>query len=210
MVAMIGLLVPAFLAVLLALVLYGAPANWSHFKVRWRPVAILALLVQVALFTPPVDEQPWAIAWGPWIWVISMVVLLAVISRNGVAGNNNVPWRVAGLGLALNLVVVVANGGYMPLSAEALVATKGEDHLAEHSSIQSTQSQFTNVVLLGPQTRIAWLGDVLPEPAWVPGGANVVSVGDLLLSAGLAYLAFSVTAAGRRPPRWSWPALGRA
>ena len=43
-------------------------------------------------------------------------------------------------------------------------------------------------------THLAWLGDTILEPSWLPL-ANVVSIGDLLLSTGLAWWAFRVTTA---------------
>ena len=56
---------------------------------------------------------------------------------------------------------------------------------------------YNTVVLIGPETRLTGLGDVLPEPAWLPG-ANVVSVGDLVLAAGLAWWAFYAISFGSR------------
>ena len=52
-------------------------------------------------------------------------------------------------------------------------------------------------MLIGPHTKLAWLGDVLPEPAWLPG-ANVVSLGDLLVSAGFMWWAFYAIGFGGR------------
>jgi hypothetical protein len=85
----------------------------------------------------------------------------------------------------------------MPLSPQALVTTKGEAHLAEHAAAPGGPTELSNVVLIGPRTQLAWLGDVIPEPAWVPG-ANVVSLGDLLIAAGFGWWAFWVTGLGGR------------
>src|SRR6266568_3599199 len=105
---MIGLLAPAFFAVLLALALYGAPADWTHTRVRWQPLALGALLVQLLLFNPPLNHQPWALEWGARIWVISMIGLLTTFIRNAVAGGTSgAPWLVAGLGVVLNLMAVI-------------------------------------------------------------------------------------------------------
>jgi hypothetical protein len=187
---MIGLLVPAGLAVLLALALGGSFAGWAHLRVRWWPLAIGALAVQLVLHNPPIDQQPWALMWGPWVWVSAMLSMLAVLVRNSLMPGAAVsPWRIAALGVALNVVVVAANGGYMPQLAEARDIVRGVAQAAE----QDQSVHLRNVAPVGPETRLAWLGDVIPQPAWLPR-ANVVSLGDLLLSLGLGYWAFQTTA----------------
>jgi hypothetical protein len=192
---MIGLIAPAGLAILLALALGGSFAGWADLRVRWWPAAIGAFAVQLVLHNPPLDQQPWALVWGPWIWVMSLLVMLGVLCRNGAAaGRSRLPWQGAALGVALNLAVVVANGGYMPQSAEARSVTRGVAHTSE----QETSGHLRNVTPIGPETRLAWLGDVIPQPAWLPR-ANVVSLGDLLLSAGLGWWAFQITALAPRP-----------
>jgi hypothetical protein len=45
--------------------------------------------------------------------------------------------------------------------------------------------------------RLTWLGDVIPQPGWLPQ-ANLISVGDVLLSLGAAGCAFAITR-GRLP-----------
>jgi hypothetical protein len=198
---MLALLTPAFFAALVALVLHGAPVDWTHIRIRWQPLALSAMGVQLVLFNPPLNSQPWALQWGLWIWVISMLGLLGAFLRNGIAGHGSrAPWLIAGLGAALNLLVVIGNGGQMPLSPQALVATKGEAHLAEHAADQDTPAELSNVVLIGRQTRLEWLGDVLPEPAWLPG-ANVFSLGDLLISVGFTWWAFWASSLGGRRRR---------
>jgi hypothetical protein len=191
---MIGLLAPAGLAVLLALALGGSFAGWAHLRVRWWPVAIGALGVQLGLHNPPIDQQAWALAFGPWVWVLAMLSMLAVLVRNGlVPGTTGTPWRIAALGVALNVVVVVANGGFMPQSAEARDIARGAARPAE----QDQTVHLHNVGAIGPETRLAWLGDIIPQPAWLPR-ANVVSLGDLLLALGLGWWAFQSTALVRR------------
>jgi len=196
---MIGLLAPAFFLALVALWLYGPPTDWRHIRVRWQPLALGALLVQLLLFDPPLNRQPWVLEFGPWIWVISICGLLAAFLRNAAAaGRSGAPWLIAGLGVALNLMAVIANGGQMPLSPQALATTKGEARLVEHTVAQQAPAQLSSVALIGPDTRLAWFGDLFPEPAWLPA-ANVFSVGDLLIAAGIAWWGvYAISFGGRR------------
>jgi len=77
-------------------------------------------------------------------------------------------------GGALNLAAIVANGGVMPASARA-IALSGLD----------VGDGFANSAALA-DPRLLFLGDIIPVPAGPV--ANVLSVGDLVLFAGLALL----------------------
>lgn len=76
-------------------------------------------------------------------------------------------------GMAANAVAIVANGGKMPVSPDAARAA-GID-VGEHSNVQ-----------LGGD-RLTFLGDVFALPHQMPF-ANVFSVGDLLIGAGMMVL----------------------
>lgn len=196
---MIGLVLPMVLATLLALALGGSLAGWSRQQVHWWPGIFAAFAVQLALFTPPLNQQPWAITWGPDIWVATMLAVAVVLLGNGVVGGPmRAAWLVAALGVSLNVLVVVANGGSMPRSHEASAAV-GRPIAADQGE------RLSNVAPLAAGTRLAVLSDVIPQPAWLPM-ANVVSVGDLLLSGGAAWWAFQATASVRRR-RTLWPVV---
>jgi hypothetical protein len=96
-----------------------------------------------------------------------MVLVLAAVVRNV---------RVPGLalvavGAAANLAAIVANGGYMPVSAEAL-----GDHVPSGG--------YSNSVTV-PDPALPFLTDIFALPDWLPAG-NVFSVGDVLIGLGIA------------------------
>ncbi len=94
---------------------------------------------------------------------------------------------VAGAGTALNTLVIAVNGGYMPASERAL-------------EIAGTGRRSRTSQQLGRRRRRcapAALGDVFAVPDRVPLLANVFSVGDVLIAAGVALL---LAAAMRAPP----------
>jgi hypothetical protein len=84
---------------------------------------------------------------------------------------------IAGLGLGFNLVAIAANGGYMPASKAAL----------DLAGAAYSGDALNNSALIGPGTHLAFLGDIFAAPAWIPA-ANVFSVGDVLIVAGIALL----------------------
>ena len=204
---MIGLLLPMVLATLLALALGGSLAGWSRQHIHWWPGTLIAIAIQLALFNPPLNEQPWAIAWGTWIWVASMLLVAAVLLRNGVArGATRHAWLVAALGVSLNILVVVANDGYMPVAPES-------SEMVGRSVEAEPGDRLSNVAPRSAETRLAWFGDGISQPAWLPM-ANVVSVGDLMLAGGGAWWAYQATASVRRkqvlPPVTADNSLGSA
>ena len=89
------------------------------------------------------------------------------------------------IGGAANLITIVANGGYMPVSPEA-VAAMGRLPKEGYSN-----SRLLDGVVLGPLT------DIFAMPTWIPL-ANVFSVGDALIGVGAA-IAVVAAMHGRAP-----------
>lgn len=156
----------------------GRPERLASLSIRWVPLAVLGLAVQVALFSTPLADSVGAL--GPPLYVASTAAVLVVVLRNlAIPGL----WLVA-LGSASNLVAVVANGGYMPADPDA-AASLG----------QSAGEGFSNSVILADPV-LRPLTDVFALPAWMPM-ANVFSVGDVLIGVGVAV---TIVLAMRRAP----------
>jgi len=96
-------------------------------------------------------------------------------------------------GAALNLCVIVANGGYMPSSPSAWVALNGVAALPT--------ADYSNSTIDGAGSAIPFLGDIFALPRPLPF-ANVFSIGDVLI--GLGGMLFLVHAM-RTAPRASQP-----
>ncbi len=147
----------------------------ADVRFRLGPVAVVALAVQVVLFSPVADGISPEI--GRPIYVASTAFVVAVVLANvRLAG---VPLVVSGA--ALNLAAIVANGGAMPASASALAA------------LGAGIGPHTNSVAL-EHPALEPLTDVFATPAWLPF-ANVFSVGDVLIGAGVVV---AIAAAMRR------------
>lgn len=130
-------------------------------------------------------------AWRPQ-WLSGRWALLVLVASNlamlvFIALNRRLPGLLlADVGLALNLTVILLNGA-MPVSAPA-AATAGIGGTPGASGLKHE--------LMSSSTALPWLGDVLP----VPGVGEVYSVGDLVLAAGIARLAYARTVARSRRP----------
>jgi len=154
------------IGILVGYLLGGRLDRLAALRLRWVPLILLGLAVQVAIFTDAggrlVGEA------GPALYFASTAAVFIAVLRNmrvpGVA--------LIAIGAGCNLAAIVANGGWMPAEGAAL------------GSVGGLGSGYTNSVVvadpaLGPLT------DLFVLPSWLPL-ANVFSVGDVLIGVGVA------------------------
>jgi hypothetical protein len=92
-----------------------------------------------------------------------------------------------GLGLLLNLLVIVLNGGLMPISPETLSQLHPQAQSPEDWQLGRWLSNSKDIVLPEAETRLAWLSDRFLIPDWFPTKA-AFSLGDVLISIGAFWL----------------------
>jgi hypothetical protein len=191
---MTALVLPALLALLLALALGGSLRGWAGVRLRWPLLLLTPFPLLLALYNAPLESEPWAIAYGPRIWELAQLALIVGLVRNALArsGAERIPWLIAATGVALNGLVIFANGGYMPVSPDA-PAWVLEKALA-------AENKLHNTFVMSASTHLPGLGDVLLQPAWWPPRPNVLSIGDVLLSAGVALWVYRNTLRARVAP----------
>lgn len=168
----------------------GKLAALGTASLRLWPVALAGLVAQLLLFSSPLAGMVGP--WGPSLYVGSTcLVLMALVSNVRQPGF----WLIV-IGALLNFTVIVANGGQMPAAPDAFAALNG-------LAVVPTDV-FSNSVIAGAQTQLAFLGDnlVLPRPLPL---ANVFSIGDVLIGAGGA-LFIVRTMHGHYPGRSPRPA----
>ena len=155
----------------------GRAAGLSELRFRWPWVMLAGLLVQVVLFSDQVSA--WIGSAGAPIYVASTAaVFLAVVANRAIAG-----MPIVAVGAASNLAAIVANGGFMPTDPGALQAIHRVESVA-----------YSNSAIV-PHPALAPLTDVFALPSWLPF-ANVFSVGDVLIGAGVTLI---IVIAMRRP-----------
>ena len=134
------------------------------FRLRWAVTA--GIVIQLLLFSTPLTRVVGAL--GPVIYVGSTALVLAAILVN----RRITGMSVIALGAISNLSAIVANRGYMPADPGAM-ATLG----------QSIPDSYSNSAIMADP--LLWpLTDIFALPAWLPF-ANVYSVGDVLIGAGV-------------------------
>jgi hypothetical protein len=185
-------LAPAFIAVLIAIYLGGSARGLAQRIVAW-PLGLGAVVLDLLLVRVSPADHAWVSSAGHWLWVGGIVAVLTVLLANAQQrrGFARMAWLVAGAGVALNLAVILANGGYMPIGTAAAEETN------QTAELTST-SRYVREIAMTPDTRLPLLADILAEPTWMPGKRTVNSVGDVLLALGLAAWAFHATYSFRR------------
>jgi Family of unknown function (DUF5317) len=152
---------------LMGLLFGGRPGRLAGIRFEWGGVILAGTLVQLVLFSDYVSPRIGEL--GPPVYVVSTALVLVALLRNV---------RIPGLvvvaaGAASNLAAILGNGGYMPVSSAALGPRAGVPFSGYSNSIELANPA------LGPLT------DIFALPRWLPG-ANVFSVGDVLIVVGIA------------------------
>lgn len=174
----LSLVVIALAALGLGLWRGGSLHALADTRVRWMTLLFQGLLVQVAfdVWDPPGLTSTHALA-------VLFISNLAVASF--VVLNLRTPGMLLiGVGLVLNTLVITANGA-MPVSSSASSAAG----ISAPSEVDNDLKHER----LNDDTRLGWLSDVIP----VPGLKEVLSLGDLLLAAGIARLIYVRTTSQR-------------
>ncbi|HLI59674.1 MAG TPA: DUF5317 domain-containing protein [Solirubrobacteraceae bacterium] len=141
----------------------GSLARLAEVRPRGLWVPLLALAVQVVI-TVVAPTGSMALHRGLHIATYALIGVFLWANRR-LAG-----MRLLALGVACNAAAIVANLGVMPASPAA-----------ERLARLTLRAGFDNSAPVA-HAHLAWLGDIIPWPGPLP---NVLSVGDLLIFAGM-------------------------
>ncbi|MGQ9754658.1 MAG: DUF5317 domain-containing protein [Desulfotomaculales bacterium] len=178
------LLIPVLLSIVVALARGKDLTRFAlggPFRAPW--LVIFILVYRFAIYPQPVSD--WAIQNGvaPYLNPVPYILLLVLILLNHRLRPVSLPLAVIGLGTFLNLVAVLANGGYMPVSLEALQHTSPPEEVARmQQGIPDCHS-----TLMDEFSRLTFLADnfYVPRPFPFPAA---FSVGDFIIGVGAFWL----------------------
>jgi hypothetical protein len=84
-------------------------------------------------------------------------------------------------GLILNLVVMVANGGFMPINPNTAERIVGAERIASFEL--GSRFGYKDILLPATETRLEWLADRFLPPFWLPYQV-AFSLGDVFIAIG--------------------------
>ena len=155
------------IGIVVGLALGGSLGRLADIELRGMPLFGVAIALQVVAF--PSGVVPWEVpdrvATVLWLGTYGLLIAIVWLNRR-VTG-----FVIAGTGMVSNLIAIVANGGHMPALPSAL-----------RGAGVPFDGVYQNSVADG-HPNVAWLVDRWAAPEWVLG-ANVFSVGDVLLGVG--------------------------
>lgn len=169
------------LGLLLGLLAGGSLANLAAIRLRWLGLLLAAIALRFS--TDVLLNADVGIVATLRLPLLATAFSMLLV---GLWANRDYPGlSLAFVGVLSNTAVIVINGGYMPIYEPSLIAA-GFTPADVSSTIHVILPEGLNAAFL---LRLGPLGDVIPIP--VPIIANVISVADVFLSAGLAFFLFA-------------------
>jgi hypothetical protein len=151
-------------------------------EIRWMWLVSVAIIPQILAFYLPATGQFFPKEAASVALVSSQLGLCLFVWMN----RRTPAFWILGLGLLLNLTVILANGGLMPVSPETIMRLM-PDLPAESWQIGERFGRSKDIVLLPSQTLFPWLSDRFVTPSWYPQSA-AYSLGDVVIAFGAFYL----------------------
>jgi len=164
-------------ALVIAVLIGGDVRRLSQIKIRHLELLLGAFAVKVAVAILGTTHSQVAVSVARPLNVIGAILLLAVVWFN-----RRIPGAfVFGAGLSLNLIVIVAFGGRMPV-----LLPHDVDPNSPVLALLRGGLDPLHVALTQPQG-LWFIGDIFAIPG-LGGHSSLVSIGDLLMAAGVAWL----------------------
>lgn len=162
----------AIVSLIVAFLRGGSLLRLGQLHIRHAYLILLGLALQLFIFSPL--GARWE-SWMGYLYLASLTLLLLAVALN-----RDLPGiGLLGLGLFLNLLVIAANGGLMPVSVQAARRARLFDMIA---TLQAT-GRHRHMVLMDEGTKFWFLGDTIVLGYPLPS-AQVFSPGDILVALG--------------------------
>lgn len=191
--------------ILLYAIAVGFIAGWTRARIDGRRMAVPDLLF---LWLVPVAFLPQGLAFfvpylrrtfSDEVASVTLVTSLFVLLVFAWLNRRVTGFRLLILGLLLNLTVILANGGLMPISPETIL--RMEPNAPLHLWPEGTRIWGSKDVLLATEnTNLAWLSDRFVMPRWTRHRV-AFSIGDVVLAAGAFWFLWQSGRGGRQASR---------
>jgi hypothetical protein len=174
------LLLPAILFGFIARLITARVKKITYEPILLRSMGLVvaAMIPQLSVFGSPSARFEIPLRFAAVVLVGSQVLLLVFVWLNRQVSG----FTILGIGFICNFLVIVLNGGLMPISPETATALiSGTDPQAWE--IGSRFGLTKDIILPRSETTLWWLSDVILLPSFFPVRA-AFSVGDVLIAVG--------------------------
>ena len=152
----------------------------EHKKTRHLYLIVLGFVIQSIIFSRIFSNSKLN-SLTPYIYLFSLFILLLFMILN--LNYNGI--KITVIGLLSNLIVIAANGGYMPQDLLKIELVWGQEKV----ELLKQSGHFNNGIVMSQNTRLNFLGDIIaiPKLKFLMG---VYSIGDVLITIGITIFIF--------------------
>ena len=158
----------------------GRDFTAPNIKSGW--LILIAVIPQMFSFHLPGLSEATSEKVTEGVLVCSQIILLLFVWANRTLPG----FGALGIGLVLNFLVIIANGGLMPISPET-VRLISPDAVITFSDFGTRLGSSKDVLLAAENTKLWLLSDILVLPPWIPYRV-AFSIGDIFIALGAFWL----------------------
>jgi len=163
------------ISIIIGLLRNGKLSSLSQISLKRIELIVIACLIQGGLIFLGLKKVKFVLDYSSYMIIFSYIVLLLAVWYNKkLKGINFIA-----LGIIFNFIVIVANGGHMPVLLSSLYKAGLNDF-----ALILKEGTYVTHTLITEKTLFKFLADVIPLPPPFPD-PSVVSVGDFLLFYGV-------------------------
>ena len=163
------------ISILIGLLRKGKLSNLTQISFKRIELLILACLIQGVLVFFGTRKVKFILDYSSYAMIFSYIVLIMAVWYNKKLKGI----KIITLGIIFNFVVIIANGGHMPVLLSSLYRAGLNDF-----ALILKEGSYVTHTLITEKTLCAFLADVFPLPPPFPD-PSVVSVGDFLMFFGV-------------------------
>ena len=163
------------ISIIIGLLRNGKLSSLSQISLKKTELIVLACLIQGGIIFLGSKEIKFVLDYSPYMIIFSYIVLLLAVWYNKTLKGI----KIIALGIIFNFIVIVANGGHMPVLLSSLYKAGLNDF-----ALVLKEGTYITHVLISEKTLFRFLADVIPLSPPSPD-PSVVSAGDFLMFYGV-------------------------
>ena len=163
------------ISIIIGLLRNGKLSSLSQISLKRIELIVLACLIQAGLIFLGSKKVKFVLDYSSYMIIFSYIMLLLAVWYNKTLKG----MKIIALGIIFNFIVIVANGGHMPVMLSGLYKA-GLDNFV----LTLKEGTYVTHTLITEKTLFRFLADVIPLSPPFPD-PSVVSAGDFLMFYGV-------------------------